>query len=187
MADRGASAAVLAEIGKAANEPIHLFELYLDAETVRLTDAHRPLAWNGADYIALGHLLAYDGLEETAELTVTTVRVSMSGVLQDTVALVLTHDYIDRRLVIYEAFLSGAGVVVDPVAIFDGRADSPIIDEDPDSGKCQVVLAAAQHWVDFERRPGRHTNHEEQQIWFPGDRGFEFVSGLNREIRWGAA
>ena len=83
--------------------------------------------------------------------------------------------------------IDGAGVVIDPIAIFDGRADSPMIEEDPDSGKCVVVLAAAQHWVDFERRPGRHTNHEEQQIWFPGDKGFEFVSGLNREIKWGAA
>lgn len=187
MTARGASASVLAEIAKAASQPIHLFELHLDSETVRLTNAHRGIAWNGHDYIALGHLLAYDGLEETADLNVTTVRVSLSGALPDTISLVLSHDYIDRRLVIFKAFLDGAGVVIDPIAIFDGRADSPMIEEDPDSGKCVVVLAAAQHWVDFERRPGRHTNHEEQQIWFPGDKGFEFVSGLNREIKWGAA
>lgn len=186
MSGRGASAGVLTELAKRANEPVHLFELYLDDQTVRITDAARQIAWGGNDYIAAGHLIGFDGLEESAELQVTSVKVQLSGVVQDTIALLLTHAYIDRRLAIYTAFVSGAGVVIDPVPIFDGRCDSPSIDEDPENGKCLVTLTAAQHWVDFERRPGRHTNHEEQQLWFPGDRFFEFVSGLNREIKWGS-
>lgn len=187
MADRGASSAALAEIAKSANEPVHLFELYLDGQTVRLTDAYRTISWNANDYIAAGQLIGFDGLEESTRVEVTQARVSLSGVLQDNIALVMSNNYIDRRLVIYKAFLSGAGVVIDPIAIFDGRCDAPTIDEDPDSGKCTVTIAASQHWVDFERIPGRHTNDAEQQIHYPGDKGFQFVSNLNREIKWGAA
>lgn len=185
--DRGASGAVVTQLGNAASEPCHLFEMYLDDQTARFSDAFRNLSWGGNTYIGAGQLIGFDGIEESATLQVASARIQLTGVLQDSIALLLSHNYIDRRVVIYKAFISGAGVVVDPVPIFDGRADSPIIEEDPDSGTCAVTIAAAQHWIDFERRPGRHTNHAEEQIWFPGDKGFEFVSGLNKPLKWGAA
>lgn len=187
MTDRDASADVLAEIAKAASQPIHLVELYLDTQTVRVTDAWRNVSWGGNDYIAVGQLLAFDGIDESVDLQVTSVRVSLSGVMQESIALVLSHNYIDARLVIYKAFIdsTASGVVIDPIAIFDGRCDAPLIEENPDDGKCLLLLSAAQHWVDFERRPGRHTNHEEQQLHFPGDMGFQYVANLNRDLKWG--
>jgi hypothetical protein len=60
-----------------------------------------------------------------------------------------------------------------------------VINENPDEGSCTIAISATSHWVDFERRPGRHTNHAEQQVWFPGDLGFEFSSEIVKEIRWG--
>ena len=185
--DRGASGAVVTQLGNAASEPCHLFEFYLDDQTVRTTDAYRNLVWGGNTYIGAGNLLNFDGIEESATLQVASARIQLTGVLQDSISLLLSHNYIDRRIVIYKAFISGAGVVVDPIPIFDGRADSPIIEEDPSAGTCMVTLSAAQHWIDFERRPGRHTNDAEEQIWFPGDKGFEFVSSLNKPIKWGSA
>ncbi len=187
MADRDASGSVLTQIEAAANEPVHLFALYLDGLTQRLTDAYRPLTWNGDTYTAVGHFVGFDGLEESAELQVTQVRIQLSGVVTDTIAELLSYSYIDRRVAIWKGFISGTGVVADPILIFDGRADAPAIEENPDDGTCIVTLTASQHWVDFERRPGRHTNHEEQQIWFSGDKGFEFVSEINKPITWGRA
>ena len=188
MANRGASSAFQAEAVKAANIPIHLVALYLEGATVFATDAYRPIIWAGDTYAAVGHLLGFDGIEETADLSVTQARVSLSGVDQTLIAGVLEYAYIDRRLVIRKAFLDDdEAVIVDPVPIFDGRCDAPLIEEDPVSGQCTVTLAVSAHWIDFERKPGRHTNYDEQQIWFPGDKGFEFISQLNREIKWGAA
>lgn len=184
---RGASAAVQAAAAAAACQPVHLFELYLAGGDTYGSDASIPITWGGRTYTALGHLLKFDGIEESAALEVTQLRVQLSGVDQAIIAQVLQYAYIDRRIVIRKAFLDGAGgVLVDPIAIFDGRCDAPVIEEDPDSGQCSISLAASAQWIDFERRPGRHTNHDEQQIWFPGDRGFEFISQLGREIKWGA-
>lgn len=186
--NRGASAPVLAEIAADANAPVHLFELYLPGATTYATDAFRAVEWGGNTYPALGHFLAFDGIEETADLAVTQVRVQMSGVDQSLISLLLSYDYIDRRLVIRQGFLDASDtLIIDPLAIFDGRCDAPEISEDPDTGASGITLAASSHWIDFERTPGRHTNHEEQQIWFPGDLGFEYVSQLNRQIKWGAA
>lgn len=187
MANRGSSAAFQAEAIKAANKPIHLVALYLDGASTFATDAYRTITWGGDTYAAVSHFLGFDGLEETSDLSVTQTRVSLAGVDQSLIAGVLQHAYLDRRLVIRKGFLDDAdNVIVDPVPILDGRCDAPVIEEDPVSGKCMVTLAVSAQWVDFERKPGRHTNHDEEQIWFPGDMGFQYISQLNREIKWGA-
>lgn len=190
MANRGATAAVRSEWGKAQNEVCHLFEAYFDSEVARATEWSHDIEWpagSGNIYKALGHFLSFSGIEEVSELRVHETDVVLSGVDQVWVSLVLAEQYIDRRLVIYKAFLNGAGgLVLDPVPIFDGRMDAPDIAEDPDTGACVVTIRAASHWADFERRPGRHTNHEEQQLYFAGDKGFEYVSEIARETIWGA-
>ena len=125
-------------------------------------------------------------MEETAELQVSQVKIVQSGVDSAFISAYLSYEYIDRRVVIRKAFLAdNETVLVDPFPIFDGRCDAPEINDDPDSGTCTVAISASSHWVDFERRPGRHTNHDEQQFWFPGDLGFEYVSQLNKELTWG--
>lgn len=184
--DRGFSPATIAETGKDSNRPLHLIEIWFDTQLVPMTDSYRAINWNGNVYIATGHLLNFSGVEESAELQVTQATVTLSGVDQVWIANVMQQNYIDRRLVIYKGFLDAAdALVVDPGPIFDGRMDAPVIDEDPASGQCTVMITAASHWTDFERTPGRHTNDAEQQIWFPGDKGFEFVSQLNKQIIWG--
>jgi len=187
MSGRGASAAVISEVALSANRPFHLFEIYLDGITARSTDAYRDITWGGNNYSALGHFLEYSNIEETTDLQVNSVKLTQSGVDQSYISLFLGYNYIDRRMVIRKAFLdTNLAVIVDPLPIFDGRCDAPEINENPDDGTCTVTFSAASHWVDFERRPGRHTNHEEQQIWFPGDLGFEYVAQVSsKELKWG--
>jgi len=191
MADRGASAAFLTELVKDQNEPFHLFELQLDVAdggTVRNTDLHRDVSWGGNSYLANGHFMQFSGIQESAELRVKTCSVTLSGVDQAWIATVLTVNYIDRRLLIYKGFVNATtdAVIVDPIAIFDGRVDSAQTEEDPSAGTCSVTLTAADDWVDFERLNGRHTNPTEQQALFPSDLGFQYVDMINKQIQWGA-
>lgn len=189
MSGRGASAAFLSEIAKPANQPVHLFEAHFDDGVIRNTDGYKTLTWNGNVYLANGHFMQFSGVQETAELKVSECDIALSGVDQVWIAAVLAKNYIDRRLVIYKGMLAAStdAVIVDPIPIFDGRMDSPLITENPADGKCVVSIHAASHWVDFERKPGRHTNDQEQQFFFPGDKCFEYSSQLNKEIKWGAA
>ena len=94
---------------------------------------------------------------------------------------------IDRRLVISKAFLDYTqSVISSPVIVFDGRMDGMSISDSPD-GKCSVAVTATSQFSDFYRKAGRHTNSQEQNVFFAGDKFFDYAVNLNKEIRWGAA
>jgi hypothetical protein len=181
-------------------------------EVYYLTDYHRNVSFNNTIYTALGHLLGYEGVEESADFQIATVRVSLSAVDLNLVSAVLQYRYLDRQLDIWRAFFSDAKIgntsswddsgswndsgswedggeqpAGTPVKIFSGRMGEPTIVEDPDSGTCVVSLSASSHFADFDRRPGRHTNHSEQQAYFLGDRFFEAWGSPDQDLVWGRA
>lgn len=187
MSDRNATAAVIAEIGKSKNQPFHLFDIVFDTTPIYITDAYTTIIWGGKTYTALGHLLGFSDIEESSELQVSSLTAQLSGVDQSLISAVLSEYYIDRPLRIYKGFFDvNMAVIAEPVLIFEGRMDSPVIEENPDDGTCKVAITASSAWVDFERMSGRHTNHEEQQIFFPGDLGFQYSSEVVKDITWGA-
>lgn len=184
--DRSATPAFVAELLKSTNSPCYLVDAFFDDGTISMTDAWRPVLWNGTTYTANGHFLSFDGLTETAELQVPSLTLTVAAVDQAWIATALTKPYLDRRLVIYKAFLDYVQAVVSsPIVIFDGRLDGMVVADSPD-GKCTVAVTATSQWGDFQRTPGRHTNPAEQQVFFPGDQFFQYCSNLNKQIKWGA-
>jgi len=184
--DRGSSSAFQTEIVKGQNRPVHLVEVVFDDETVYMTDAYKAITFDGNSYTAIGHFMGFSDIEEAAEVMVSSVTLSLSGIDQVWISNVLNKEYIDRTVKIYTAFLNDAqALVIDPVLIFEGRMDSPAISENPDTGQSTVSVSATNSWVDFTRKTGRHTNHEEQQVHFSGDKGFEFASEIVKDIIWG--
>jgi hypothetical protein len=67
---------------------------------------------------------------------------------------------------------------------FAGRLDVPTIMDGAD--RCEIQITYESRLIDLNRaREWRYTHESQQQI-SPGDRGFEYVAGLQeREIRWG--
>ncbi len=189
MADRGMSAGMLAEIGAAEIRPAYLLELEFDSGTMFLTDAAIDITYAGNVYERTAGLLSFSGISETGDLLVNQITMELAAAdTSQAMAKVLTDDFLDRPCRIYLALLNAsAGVISSPVKIFEGRMDAPSISDDPEGGYSTVSVRGTPAWVDFGRRPGRHTNDEEQQFYFPGDLGFEFVSQLPKQIKWGRA
>jgi len=186
VADRGSTTAFQTEVAKLQNQPVHLLSVHFDDEVVYMNDGYKDIVYDSNTYQAVGHFMGFSDIEEAAEVMVSSMTISLSGVDQVWVSKVLNKQYIDRTVKIYTAFLDDAqALVVDPVLIFEGRMDTPTISEDPDGGQSSVSVSATNAWVDFSRTTGRHTNHEETQIHFSGDKGFEFASEIVKDVIWG--
>lgn len=185
--DRGSTLAFQQEVIKPENMPVHLVSVHLDSETLYMNDSYKSITYDGNDYLAVGYFMGFSDIEEASESIVSTVTLSLSGIDQAMISLVLNNNYINRVVKIYTAFLEVDThvLVIDPILIFEGKIDSSVINENPDDGKSTVSVSATNTWVDFARKSGRHANNEEQQVLFPGDKGFEFAAQNTQNLVWG--
>lgn len=185
MANRGMSAAMLTEIAKTQNYPIHL--VYIETSpALYITTAHKVVSYNSQNYSPLGQLLAIPEIEESLALNARTISLSLSGVDQSIISAVLSQKLINKDIDIYMGFLdSGGSLISDPLQIFKGVIENFDADENDLQGNSIVKVSAASHWVDFEKTSGRRTNDADQQSIYPGDDGFRHTSEIISDLEWG--
>jgi len=98
---------------------------------------------------------------------------------------VLNDDIQGRDCVVYIGFLDSYGQLVDdPIVLFKGLMDVLSIYE---SGNSTYVSIDAESLLrDFEGTRTRRLTDQDQKSEYPGDRGLEYVAGLQEaEIFWG--
>jgi hypothetical protein len=136
-------------------------------------------------FLAVGPFLQFSSVDESADFQINTVTVTLGGVRSADIALFTNNLYIDQPIKIFRAWFDGDGLMIDtPLMIFDGRVDRPVVSDDPQSA-VTIGCSAASQWVDYERRAGRHTNHAEQDFYFPGDTGFKYAGNPIKDLKWG--
>lgn len=173
MAGRGMSSEMIAASGSDRLRTFHLIAMEF-ATPARFAMAHRDITWNGVTYRASGDLLEVSDAEESTEIRANEIQITLSGVSQANLAQALLQEFIERPVTIRRGFFGADdAIVIGPVTIFEGRVDSWSWAEDPDRGTAAITWRVASHWVDFERTAGRRSNHEDQQLHYPGDRGLE--------------
>ena len=184
--DRGSTGAFQTEIVKSANKPFHLVKLSFDDVSYFLSDAYIPVTYDSNTYTPTGSFLAFSDIVETNEANIETISISLSGVDTTYINLFLSGGYLDRTVEIYKGFLdSNDALVSDPLLIFNGRLNNPVIKEDVDAGTSTIAVQASSLFVDFDRINTRFTNNESQQSFFAGDTGFRFSSVVVKELNWG--
>jgi hypothetical protein len=190
MSNRGSTSAFQTEIVKDENQPIHLVEIYFDSPTGTqyMTDSYMPVTYNSNEYLAGGHFLAFSDIQENIELMVSSINMSLTGIDKTYINLVLAENFVDRKVIIRKAFLatSNNALIADPVIIFQGSMDAPTISEDYETGTSVVTVKVANQFIDFQKTPGRYTNRESQNVFYPNDRGFDYASQIIKDIPWGS-
>lgn len=180
---RSIHASTLAEIANNSLRIAHLVSIAFDTP-IYLTDHGRQVSYGGNDYSPSGHFLAMSDPSEQRKLNVAKVNLTLSGVSQEYISILLAQNWVNRSAVISKAFLDASGAVIgDPISIFDGLLSNFQIRES-DNG-CRITLEIASHWADFQRKVGRYTNHNSQQFYFSSDMGMEFSAAATTDIPWG--
>ena len=152
--------------------------------TVYITNGGFDVTYDGNVYIALGQFLSVSDIQETGDLQVNTVNIGLSGIPSDILNLFFNYIYTNRRVIVRRAYFNEINLLIGAITIFDGRMDKPVVQDDPNSSTV-VAVECRNQWADFERKSGRHTNNNEQQAFFPGDKGFEYSSQVVQDIKWG--
>lgn len=157
-----------------------------DEVYIRMTEYAFDITYDSENYDALGGLLSISQLDQSNNLQIQNITLSLTGIDGVHTSHVLNYDYIDRQIIIHRAFLSNGVLVGTPVKLFQGRLNQPTIKDDP-NGEALVTITASSYLSDFDRKPARHTNHTEQIARFPNDRFFESWGIIDKDIIWGKA
>ncbi|WP_434033724.1 hypothetical protein [Cupriavidus sp. a3] len=163
----------------------YVFFVQLDfSQPLRVCSAGYNMDWNGATWLGLGALGSIEPIQEQASLEATGVRLTLSGVPSEYVAIMLAEQYQGRPCRIWFAPLRwDLQLGFAPIPLFSGRMDVPTIDV---GETASITVSAESKMVAWDRARVRRYNNEDQQSRYPGDRGFEFVPQMvERQLQWG--
>jgi hypothetical protein len=151
---------------------------------IRITDWGFSLSALNLTWNASAEFIGVSEITETAELRVNSATITLSGVDQSYISVFLNNQYHGVQAKVWKVVLdSAANVIGDPILAFDGNIDGFSLDESDDQSTVEISVAS--HWANFEMTSGRKTNHNSQQLYFPGDLGFEFAPDTVEDIKWG--
>lgn len=152
---------------------------------VRATNLTMRLSGIPSTYLSLALTEEYQGREVTVSLGFFTPE-TISPVLEGGETFIDTDvAFVDTDV----AFVDGGTTwtyesTLTVIPLWVGRMDVMMIDEGPETSA--ITVTAESELADLKRPRVRRYTHEDQQQLYPGDMGFEFVSGvMDLEIGWG--
>lgn len=132
-----------------------------------------------------GHMSLSD-IVEGEDVNIESVTLTLSAIPSELVKLVLDNDYINKRVLIYQAIVGkDYSMIGDPILVFDGRAEKPSVKESFKTKTATISLVVTNHWSDFQLGRGRRTNDNDLQTYFSGDRFFKYAKDVEKDIKWG--
>lgn len=181
---RDLSTAMDAGISSSNTAPIFLVECDFASGFVRVWSGIGELTWDGRVWQGVGSLGGISPLTESTDFSANGAKLQLSGIPSDYLSIALAEHYQGRNANIYLGLLDTAGqVIADPIKLFAAKMDTMEIMEGVETSV--ITLNIESRAISLKRTKERRYTHEDQQIDFPGDRGFEYVAGLqDKEIIW---
>lgn len=167
--------------------PIFLVQVTCVSGDVLMWSGLGDLVWQGRTYLGAGNLGGISAIGETTETSAKGLTLTLSGVPSDLVATALSETRQGLPAKVWLGCLTATGVMVDdPILLFGGLTDVPMVEDGAET--CSVSITAESRLIDLERPRVRRYTPEDQHIDYPGDKGFDYVSGLqSKEFKFGRA
>ena len=153
---------------------------------VRVWSGYGDLVWDSQTWSGIGDFGQVSPVQESGAVRANKLQFRLNGVPQDMVGRILLEGYRGRACKLWLALFNDAGAMVSsPALLFAGRMDQ-CVGEDKGS-ESAIFVNAENRLVELQRPRERRRNDQDQQNIFPGDRGLEYVAGLqDKELTWGA-
>lgn len=143
------------------------------------------LTWEGQVFQGIGDFGGIDRVEETHDLTATSMVLSLSGVEPTNLEIALNEIQQKGRAYVWFGALTVSGsLIADPYQLFSGITDVPELVEG--ESECTIKITCESRLADLGRSKVFYYTPEDQKLRDPVDKGFDFVAGLqNASIIFG--
>lgn len=169
--------------------PLLACELEFSTGTLRFWNGYGDLTMTAGGssntFTGLGDLMNVSAISESDQIEAIGASLSLTGIKSSLISAALSANYTNRNASIFLGlFDTSKNVIADVYTLFKGKMDIMKIDEGPESAT--IVLNLENRLIALDRAKNRRYTHEDQQLSFSGDLGFEFVPDLqDKEIIWG--
>lgn len=169
--------------------PLLAVELEFSTGTLRFWNGYGDLTMTAGGssntFTGLGDLMGVSAVSESDQVEAIGATLSLTGIKSSLISAALSANYTNRNASIFLGlFDTNKSVIADVYTLFRGKMDIMKIDEGAESAT--IVLNLENRLIALDRPKERRYTHEDQQLSFSGDLGFEFIPDLqDKEIIWG--
>jgi hypothetical protein len=167
--------------------PVIFVQFAFDGGNVNLHTELGDITFNSDTYTGIGKLGGIGNMEENSDLSRTPITMSLSGLPNDMVSILLAQQYQGRLATVYLGYLdlSTRTLVATPAIIYKGNIDTADFSIDKNF---TVTLSIESRFAAWDTPLVRRYNNSDQQSRYPGDNGLEFITqAASKTIWWGQA
>ena len=163
-----------------------LVEMHFSSGIAYYCNAGYSFTWNGNLYLGLGNLGSIDTIEEGSAIQSYGVGFKLTGIDPAKIEIAMNEDYQNKPAFVRLALLDESyNIVGTPTLVFSGLMDTMPITL---GTTATITVTAESRLADWDRVRIRNYTDADQQSFFPGDLGFQYVNqAADREIYWGLA
>jgi len=167
-----------------------LIDIETGSGTTRWTDNSFDIEFGGNTYQAQGNFLNISERDETAELQIHSVNISISALTTANVTTYATSSQINKSVEIRRVFLDpttngllGNGTTDTGYLLFKGKIAGYSVTNNQNFADIQLQVSS--QFINFNRKNGRRTNQQNFQREHPNDHSMEYSHETLSEIKWG--
>lgn len=159
-------------------------KMFFDSGTAFAWTGIGDKVWNGDTYAGVGDLASFGRMEESSIVKASGTVMILSGVKSSWISIALQEDYQGRRAEIYFAVMDASNeVIADPYQLFAGKMD--VMEIEDNGQEATISVSVENDLIDLFKARLRNYTPEDQKIYFPNDRGLDFIPFIqDAEVIW---
>ena len=169
--------------------PFYAIKMNFTSGTLLLATTYADLVIGGNTYLGTGNIIGVSPITETSDTRASGLEIVLNGLDTSILSAGLTEDTQGMVVEVYFGVLtttSNADAVVDtPYQIFSGFIDSMVLEENGEESSLKFTVE--NKLITLEIPTDRRYTDQDQQNFFSGDKGCNFVTSLqDKSVAWGA-
>lgn len=176
---RALTSGVIAQLTSGRVRPAVFVSIVFTSGTSFFWTGVGPKVWNSQTWTGVGNLGEISQIQETTDVAAVGITLALNGIPSGLVNQALGECRQGNAVKVWFGFLDAAdAVIADPYQSFAGRMDVPTIADGADTATISITVE--NRLIDLQRSRERRYTHEDQQLDFPGDLGFQYVASLQQ-------